>query len=309
MRKILLLIPLFSISLLCNAQYKWDVGGKLGCSNYLGDIGGGTGTRRNFVPDMKMPETRFAGGLFVRYRVHPKVSVQGGFDYVHIEGKDALTPNLNRKYRNLTFYNNIFEVNVLAQYYFYEINDLGHTYRYRNDFKAYLGLGAAGFYHDPHALDGTDLYPLHTELNTYSHFGFAIPYQIGFYFTVNKRYRIGWDLTMRQTFTDYLDDVSGNYPTSKEYIKSGGTQYNYDHYVDPTTQLNISQAWKNNYGDPHSHSEAPNKRGQSNHTDSYLSSTINFSYALRGKSTFYKSTYGSIFKGKKYKKRKFRAKF
>jgi len=301
MRKILLLILFFSISLISNAQYKWDVGGKLGVSNYLGDIGGGAGTRRDFVPDMKMSETRFAAGAFGRCKIHPKVSLQFGLDYAHIQGDDKLSLNPARHDRNLNFQNNIFELNLLAQYYFYEINDLGHTYRYRNDFKAYVGAGVAGFHHNPKSADGTPLEPLETEGVKYNLYQFAIPYQIGFYFTVNKRYRIGWDLTFRQIFTDYLDDVHSKYPNPAGYSKA-----TYDKYVDPTTELNISQAAKNNYG----YFEGKgNKRGDATHNDSYMTSTINFSYALRGKSTFYKSNYGSIFKGKKYKKRKFRAKF
>jgi len=35
-----------------------------------------------------------------------------------------------------------------------------------------------------------------------------------FYFTYDKRYRFGWELGYRRTFTDYLDDVGQTYPVN-----------------------------------------------------------------------------------------------
>ena len=51
------------------------------------------------------------------------------------------------------------------------------------------------------------------------------------------------------------------------------------------------------------------KRGDPTHNDSYMFTTVSYSYAIRGKSNFGKARYGSYFKGKKYKKRTIRAKF
>jgi hypothetical protein len=297
MRRILLILSLLSLPFFVSAQYKWDLGIKTGAANYLGDIGGGLGTRRNFVPDMKLGETRGAAGAFARMKIRPKISVQFSFDYAHIQGDDKLSANPARNHRNLNFKNNIFEASVMGQYCFYEINDLGHAYNYRNGFHAYVGIGLAAYHHNPKTLDGgVALQPLETEGVSYSLFQISIPAQAGFYFTINKRYRIGWDLNWRTTFTDYLDDVSTKYPTLKQI----GPDAMF--YSNRTNTLSISQADKNNY-------LPGSKRGDPTHKDSYLTSTINFSYALRGKSTFYKSHYGSLFKGKKYKKRKFRAKF
>jgi hypothetical protein len=297
MRRVLLILIILSVPFISDAQYKWDIGFKTGAANYLGDIGGGKGTRRNFVADMKLGETRGAGGIFARYKLLPKVSIQGGFDYGHIQGDDKLSANPARNHRNLNFSNNIFELNVMGQYCFYEINDLGHAYTYRNGFKAYAGIGIAGFHHNPKTLDGgVALQPLETENVNYSLFQFSIPAQLGFYFTVNKRYRLGWDITWRTTFTDYLDDVSSKYPNPKDI---GPIAWSYSNR---SNSLPITQADKNNY-------MPGSKRGDASHKDSYILTTFNFSYALRGKSTFYKSHYGSVFKGKKYKKRKFRAKF
>jgi hypothetical protein len=306
MRKTILLLSILSLPVIVSAQYRWDFGVKLGAANYLGDIGGGKGTRRDFVPDMKMPETRYAGGLFARYKVLPKISIQGGFDYGRIQGDDKLSANPARHNRNLNFKNNIFELNLMGQYFFYEIQDLGHTYSYRNDFRAYVGGGVAVFHHNPKTLDGgVALQPLMTENVQYSLFQFSVPAQIGFYFTINKKYRIGWDLTWRTTFTDYLDDVSGKYADPKVIGPEAAK------YANRSTELNLTPAEQKQYGVWTDDSGVlhHNKRGDPTHKDSYLLTTINASMAIRGKSSFYKSHYGGAFKGKKYKKRKFRAKF
>ncbi len=310
-------MPMISFS-----QYKWDVGVQVGAGNYIGDIGGGAGPARHYIADMKMGETRTGDGLFVRYKMFPSLSIQGGFAYTHVQGSDKDSPYENRRDRNLDFQDNIQEINLLAQYYFFEINDLGHTYRYRNDFRAYAGIGVAGFHFNPLSLTEPPGYgntpvalePLQTEGHGYSLYGFAIPAQIGFYFTIEKRYRIGWDITYRTTFTDEIDDVHGNYVDPATL--PGGANGKSAAFADRTGEVTSNPAILNNYGwlktgegltnQPGGHA---NVRGYNDKNDDYLTTTINFSYALRGKSTYYKSHYGSIFKGKKYKKRKFRAKF
>jgi hypothetical protein len=68
-------ILLFSALPVCGfSQYKWDFGGSLGASNYLGDIGGKEQTRRDFVADLKFSQTHFAADGFARYKVHPNIS-------------------------------------------------------------------------------------------------------------------------------------------------------------------------------------------------------------------------------------------
>lgn len=298
----MIFISILTCPALAMAQYNWDAGVSLGASNYLGDMGGDELTRRDFVSDMKLSETKFAGGLWARYKINPQFSVKAGFNYLRISGADSLSQNYGRYGRNLSFRNDIFELTTEAQYFFYEINDLGRTYRYRNDFRAFVGIGFSGFMHNPMTLyqdQWVALRPLQTEGVSYGKFSFAVPATIGFYFTLDKRYRIGWNLSWRTAFTDYLDDVS--------------TVYADPNTLDPTAAELANRSDENPvvFSDPvYLAQYTPgNKRGDPSHNDSYISTTIDFSYVLRGKSSFYRSKYGSLFKGKKYKKRKFRAKF
>lgn len=300
MRKLILLAAVLAAPLLSRAQYYWEYGGGVGAANLLGEMGGDELTRRDFVADMKLNQIRQAANGFVRYKLTPIFSIKGGINYMTVRGADSLSSNIGRNTRNLNFRNNMFEAYTEFQWFFFEINDLGRTYRYKDNFRAYIGAGIGAMYHSPQAFyqgDWVNLRPLTTEGVRYTAVTMTLPVSGGFYFTINKHYRIGWNLSWRTTLSDYLDDVS-------------------DRYVDPSllpSPLAVTLANRAivNDADPAAFfSHAPGqKRGDPTHRDALLTSNIEFSYVYRGKSSIYKSKYSNIFKGQKYKKRKVRAKF
>lgn len=304
MRKFYLILLLSTLPFFGFSQYLWDFGGHIGVANYLGEMGGKADTRKNFINDIKLSKTMGTLGAFARYKFTPLISAKIAANWIRIEGEDHLSTNPGRRGRNLSFQNNLFELELTGQVFFYEVPDLGHTYRYRNDFKMYAFAGIAGFYHSPRAhVDGQwiSLRPLQTEGKAYNIISASIPLGIGLFFTLEKKHRIGWEFDWRTTFTDYLDDVSTN-------------------YVDPAT-LESPQAiamanrrdelgGDNLTGIPAAENYAPGaKRGDPSHKDSYLTTSVYYSYVMRGRSSFYRSKYGSIFKHKGNKKRKIRAKF
>lgn len=319
MRKIILICLSLS-PLLSKAQYYWDFGGGIGVSNMLGEMGGKELTRRDFVSDLKFQETRQSGNLFARYKIGQMFSVKAGINYACLRGADSLSDNPARFYRNLSVRNQTFGVDAMCEFYFYEINDLGHTYRYKDNFRAFIGFGAGALYHNPKAYyqgEWVKLRPLMTENHKYTKVTMILPAELGFYFTLNKHYRIGWNLTWVTTFTDYLDDVSTQYadpatlssPTAVA-LSDRTNHYQADQYGAGLTPP--QQGFGNNFGygvytvdgSPHY-----NKRGDSSHNDSFLTSNVEFSYVIRGKSSFYRSHYSSLFKPNHGKHRKIRAKF
>ena len=307
MRKLLLLIIIFTAPIIGYAQYNWDIGFQLGASNYLGEMGGKHDTRKNFVYDMKLNKTQFTAGAFGRYKFNSLISAQLGFNWVRITGADDASTNPARVGRNLSFRDDVLELALTAQVFFFEIPDLGHTYKYKNDFKMYAFGGVGGFYYNPKAVDPNTgnwvaLRPLETEGVHYSSFNISIPAGLGFLFTINKRHRIGWEFNWRTTFTDYLDDDSGTYvdpkTLSSDEARTMANRRNELGNVPTTTAAGESQ-----YG------RAGEKRGDPSHKDSYLTTSVYYSYVIRGRSSLYKSKYGSIFRKSKGKKRKIRAKF
>jgi hypothetical protein len=275
----------FILVLLCSfstqfavSQYAWDIGGNLGFSNYLGEIGGGAGEARDWVLDMKLNQTRWNPGVFVRYRADYNIGVNMSLNYFRIQGADSLTENPNRFTRNLHFRNDVFELAAVGEYYFFSQPDVGRTGRYLLDFKAYVFAGAAVFYNNPKAQyqgKWVALQPLMTEGQdeAYSRLQFAIPMGVGFFYTFSRLHRFGWSIGYRYTFTDYIDDVSGAYPDP----------------ADLSSQEAIDLSNRTNEVENHplaadiAESYVPGGvRGNPDANDSYLLMSFNYSYVIRG---------------------------
>ncbi len=302
MRKLFVLLLLSSFSVNAFSQYLWDFGAHVGASNYLGEMGGKAGTRRDFISDMKLSKTQFAVGGFARYKLNPIVSAKLGLNWNRIAGADYLSTNPGRAGRNLSFRDDIIDLELTGQFFFVDIPDLGHTYRYRNDFRMYAFVGVGAFYYNPKTYyngSWVALRPLKTEGKKYSAVSASIPLGIGMYFTIDKKHRIGWEFNWRTTFSDYLDDVSTVYADPADLTSA-----------EAIALANRRGELGNTSGIPNKDNYLPGtKRGDPSHKDSYMTTSINYSYIIRGRSSFYRSKYGSIFKHKKYKKRKIRAKF
>lgn len=309
-----ILVFLILISTLSIAQYRWDYGGQAGVSNYLGDIGGKSQTRRDFVADMKLGQTRWDPTVFVRYKFNPKLSLRGQFSYLRIQGADSLSTNPARRARNLSFRNDIFELSATPQVTIYENQDLGSSYRFKLSFNFYAFAGVGVMHHNPKASyegEWVALQPLHTENVKYSLWQFVVPVGTGFYFTVRKKHRIGFEFDWRICFTDYLDDVSKTYANPSTLSPLGAALSNRTNELTTADKKAIGEpaGWYNNFGYNPVLNPA-DKRGQSNHKDTYMTATLNYSYVIRGHGSFYRSRYGSFFSKKKKKNsRKVRAKF
>lgn len=305
------LLPVIFISLtsLSFGQYLTDYGFSVGASNYLGDIGGGEGTRRDFVMDMKFNATRWNLGGFYRYRISPKIGIKGTLNYIRLSADDANTTYPYRRGRNLNFKNDMFELAAIGELYIYKVNDVGGTGRYTSDFNLYLFGGAGLFYSNPKGQaangDWIALQPLQTEGVAYSKFNFTIPAGVGFYYTINRKYRLGMEISWRTTFTDYIDDVSSLYIAHTDPAAAA--------MANKTNQAVIDQiAIDNPDADklPKVTTYQPGrKRGDDSHDDSYLTATVNFSWAIRSKSKYYRSRHGWVLGKKGPKRRKSRAKF
>lgn len=297
-----LLAVVFLVSCSMNGQWLWDYGVAVGASNYLGDIGGKEQSRRDFISDMKLAKTRWNVGGFIRHKWRPRLSLKLAFDYLRVEGDDKLSANPGRHFRNFNFRNDIYDAAFTGEYFFFEDNDLGNTYRYRNGFRAYLFAGFGAFFHNPKTFyrgEWVKLQPLATEGVQYKKLVMNIPMGIGFYFTFNRRNRFGFEMNYRKTFTDYIDDISGNYPSDPGDEYTRGLIMRKDE-LDQKTIFD-------DYGAYQSHDWGM-KRGEASNKDSYVTVSLSYSRVIRGKASFYRVRNTGFF-SKKRKMRKIRAKF
>jgi len=319
MRNTLIALLFFLSSNLAISQYSLDAGFNLGASNYLGDLGGKTDSRIDFS-GINFGKTQFTTGVWIRKRVHPLLSVKVNLLHIRIAGIGSEAAKESKEINVLHFRNDILELSAHAEFNFINVNDLVKRGKIRTDFTAYLYAGAGVFYHNPKAFFGiywVALHPLGTEgqrriivedengkkkfLEPYNRIQPSIPFGLGFYFTVNRKWRLGWEVGWRETFTDYLDDVSTNYVSSSIFTKD-------------TLQLTFKEAQmaavlSQRTGDGIDISPTPEEgspRGNPKYTDAYIFTVFNFAYVLRGSGKFESTQYKFR---TRTKKRKSRAKF
>ena len=305
------LFGLLALPKLSQAQYNTDFGFRLGAAFYFGDLAG-TGATPKFGPlDIQFNQMGLNFGLSGRKFLTPAFALQGGFNYARLKGTDEFSNESPERYsRNLSFRNDIFELSARFEYHFLHLRDVGHTYRHKLGFTSFIFLGAGAFYNNPKAeLNGTwhALQPIETEGNKYSKIQMAVPMGLGFEFRINKKHLIGWEVSARMTFTDYVDDVSSKYQHNSKFDDDPIAKALQDRSVeiDPQDQSYVNPVYYS-YG---SDLESTGIRGDEDNNDWYMWTGVTYKYSIRGKrkSKFNKRRYPFVHR--KIKRRRSRAKF
>ena len=299
MKKLFYLAIFVFLSTSVFSQYNWDFGLKIGGANYLGDIGGKEMTRRDFVWDMHMNQTNVAIGAYGRYKFSKRIAVAVNFDYLQINDSDSETTNPARRARNMNFRNRMFEAGVRGELTIFYDNDVGGRGYYNPDFKLYAFGGLSVFSHNPQGQifkegelqyggEWFNLQPWQTEGVEYNLWGVAVPAGLGMYFTYDKTWRFGWELSWRTTFTDYLDDVSTTYADLEEGTRA--YEFASQTYQDLIIEIDDPSASGSVYDHQYVDGFAT-KRGDPTHNDSYITSQFTIGRVIRGRSDFYKKKY------------------
>lgn len=236
-RIFIILITILLIPVLTHAQ-KWkrnrvEYSFGLGATNFLGDLGGRDQVGTNGIQDFELRATRMGAVLGYRYQLGESWFARGNFNYVMVSGDDALTEEPARNARQLSFRSHILELSGQLEYMLVKQKS-GHLYRLRGvrgkswfRFEVYVFGGLGGIWFNPQsrnqAGDWVSLKNLNTEgqglpggPKDYSGFTVVVPYGIGLRRNLGGNTRqgmwtIGLELSMRKTFSDYIDDVSDVY--------------------------------------------------------------------------------------------------
>ena len=205
MRRIITLLTIYCTILNINQAQEIEAGVFLGVSNYQGDL---------MFYNFEAQEQNIAFGLFARYRMNEFLSFKAAFTKGTLSGDDSWAPPTSgRKERNLSFESDISELSLTV-----EFNPFPFITDELEFISVYGFTGIAGFHFNPKTFyDGTwiDLQPMDTEnlgTDIYGLYQIAIPAGVGGSIRINDVTSLGMEIGIRKTFTDYLDDVSGNYP-------------------------------------------------------------------------------------------------
>ena len=265
-------------------QYN-SVGVSLNAMNYFGDI-----TPKPAIPSFRAGATRPNIGLSFKRRFAPRISGRVSLAYGRITGDDAKAADKTdrdakfRYNRNMNFRNDILELAVVGMF---DLVENRANYIKRPDFVPYVFGGVGVIHHNPKGLVGdnsnglskgsyVNLQPLRTEgqSSTYALTQFVIPFGAGARYKLNKNFDLGLELGFRKTFTDYLDDVGGNY-TSVDNLDSNQAKY-FGYY--------ITGGSTTGYPGTYDESIQPGQiRGHNNEKDWYTTLGISVNYILSPK--------------------------
>jgi hypothetical protein len=181
-----------------------------GGSYYIGDINPG----KHFI------YSKLAYGGIFRYNLSTRHSLRFNVTYGNVYGQDEKSADPRHIDRNLSFKTQVlefafgFEIDLFK----YRINDMKYpispyffyqfAYTRINPKAEFNGIDYAL---QPLATEGQGSGLPGTKTNRYKLNQFTVPLGIGLKFNLRKRVAISIEYGIRKTFTDYIDDVSGNY--------------------------------------------------------------------------------------------------
>jgi hypothetical protein len=215
MRKIFLTIVLFLFVYAAKSQnLRVTLFG--GFSNYQGDL-----QEKGYTIDQAHP----AFGFGALYDITSHIAIRGNINFGTLGGNDKF--NARNHQRNLNFSSPITDIHLGIEYSLLDMD------RYR--FSPYVFAGISYFMFNPSTRDsaGTKVYlqPLSTEgqgfyngRKKYSLQQFSIPFGAGIRFSVSPNIGLAFEIGMRKTNTDYLDDVSTTYVDKDILLANRGQQ-------------------------------------------------------------------------------------
>jgi hypothetical protein len=191
-----------------NFKSRSTLGFLVGGSYYIGDL-------NEFG---HFQNTNLSLGLVYRYYLNSRLELRLSYNYGKVEGHDADSDYGYHQLRNLSFESPIHELTggIEFNYLNYKIGDEKYF------FTPYMFIEMGAFRMNPmrdYQGEMIELQPLGTEgqgsslsnKDPYSLTQFVIPMGIGVKINLGRRVAMAIEYGIRKTFTDYLDDVGGNY--------------------------------------------------------------------------------------------------
>lgn len=184
---------------------KSEVGFGLGVFNYTGDL-----TRTYDITTSKPAAT-----AFYRSNISKVISLRVALTGGQIAASDKHNPLDSAAIkRNASFNIFLLEASSVFEYHFLDWRDD----RRRLRFTPYLFAGVGLF-----GISGNN-----AKTKSYSNVQMSIPFGGGMKYVLNPKYYIAFEIGVRKTFFDYLDNISGGNTSIKNY--QYGNPNDYDNY-------------------------------------------------------------------------------
>lgn len=143
------------------------------------------------------------------WQIDQRWGVQLNYTIGEIVGDDALSANQYHQARDFRFKSMVHEIGIRGTY------DILRNDKWK--FLPYLTVGVSVLNFNPKR-DGVALQPLATEGVSYSLWNVSLPTGFGGKYSINCNWVLKGEFNYHWTFTDYLDDVSGDYPDAANQV-------------------------------------------------------------------------------------------
>lgn len=195
-KRLLLLIGLFAAiatpKAMAQEDYRFDIGGGIGMSGYLGDA--------NTSNLYQNPS--WDAELLLRYIGNPRWAFKTNFYFGQLRGNTEQMANVYPDGQQFKFSTTFYELGEMAEFNFFSYG-MGESYRKLKRFTPYItgGLSLTMWTVDSHV-----------------YAGFTLPFGIGFKYKPSRRLNLGLEFLMKKVFADRLDGEMLKDPYA---IKSG----------------------------------------------------------------------------------------
>lgn len=193
---ILAVIVCLSSAAYSQEDYRFDAGGGVGMTGYLGDA--------NSANLWSHPG--FDGMLLFRYLRSPRIAFKTGLYAGSLSGNSADMDDVFPDGANFSFSTTFFELSEMFEFNFFSYG-IGEKYRKLKRWSPYItaGLGATLW-----MTDG------------YTGAAFTIPFGIGAKYKINERLNLGLEFLMKKTFSDRLDGtlLSDPHAITSAFVKN-----------------------------------------------------------------------------------------
>lgn len=187
-------LTLMSVLTAWSQNYRYEIGPALGVTGYLGDV--------NTSNMYKMP--RVAGGGIFRYNMNSRFAFKGNLLYVNLAGDSKNIESQFPGQEQYKFGAHVIDLGGQVEFNFFHFGE-GPRYKHYKRITPYIvaGLGAELSF-----------------ANGNTSFGFVLPLGAGVKFKLKERLNIGFEFTMRKSFSDKIDGISDLYGYSHGIAKN-----------------------------------------------------------------------------------------
>ncbi len=177
---LLIVFPFISAS---SQSYRYEIGGMLGTSVYLGEAN-----------HSMFGNVRESFGALFRYNHSFRYAVKMNLAIAGIAGDTRDYPNVFPDHAEVNFSRNLFDLGAQIEFNFFNYSD-GFRYLETKNWSPYISAGL-GMLFSPSPGD------------TGSIFGMSVPFGVGIKYKIKPRWNVGFEFSFRKTFSDNLDVVN-----------------------------------------------------------------------------------------------------